>query len=265
MSINYEYYPGCTLRTKAKKLDASVKSCAKKLGINLEEVKEWQCCGGVYPMANDEIATRLSSIRILSNDTKMPLLTVCSACHHVLKRINYDMKTNDEIRNKANRYLESEKEYAGDRKVVHYLEMLRDDIGFEKVKTMVVNSLEGKKIASYYGCLLLRPSKEMAFDDPENPSIMEDFVKALKGTPVIYALRNECCGGYQCMNDKAFSLKRAKMVMDDAKAQGAEMMITACPLCMYNLKQVPDGLPVYYFSELLAYALDCKEDIHEAN
>ena len=125
---------------------------------------------------------------------------------------------------------------------------------------MVKKPFKGKKIAAYYGCLLLRPSKALAMDDPENPVIMEDFIKAIGGTPVIYAQRNECCGGYITMEDKSQAAKRSGSVMASAKDKGADMIITSCPLGLYNLKKNSGSdLPVYYFTELLAEALGVKE------
>ena len=97
--MKYTYYPGCTLRTKAKDLDAYARASAKALGFELEEVENWQCCGGVFPLGTDEIATKLSSVRVL-NEAKekgQDLVTLCSACHHVIKRVNNDMKNNEDI------------------------------------------------------------------------------------------------------------------------------------------------------------------------
>ena len=122
-----------------------------------------------------------------------------------------------------------------------------------------MNPLKGRKIGAYYGCMLLRPSKEMQMDDPENPTIMEDFIRAIGAEPVIYALRNECCGGYVTLENRDFAKKKAGAIMDNAKKQGADSVITACPLCMYNLKENGGSdLPVVYFTELLAEALGVK-------
>jgi heterodisulfide reductase subunit B len=138
--------------------------------------------------------------------------------------------------------------------------MLRDVVGFDKLKEKVVNPLTGKKIAAYYGCLLLRPSKALAMDDPENPTIMEDFIRAIGAEPVLYSQRNECCGGYVTMEDKQQASKRSTKVVNSAKENGADMIITACPLCLYNLKKNSETeLPVVYFTELLAEALGVKE------
>lgn len=260
--MTYSYFPGCTLRTKGKELDQWGRASAQALGFTLAELPDWQCCGAVYPMAKDEIATRLSSVRALvsARDEGRELVTLCSACHHVIKRVNGDLKNDETIRDRVNRYLELDVPYSGETNVLHYLEVLRDRVGFAELAKMVKNPLTGRKIGAYYGCLLLRPGKEMGFDDPENPTIMEDFIRAIGATPVVYARRNECCGGYVAMENKAFAGKKVDDIHENARAQGAEALITACPLCMYNLKQnASNGLPVYYFTELLAEALGVKE------
>ena len=254
----FSYYPGCTLKTKGKALDQSARACAEALGFTLKELPEWQCCGAVYPQATDEIATRLSSVRALisAKEQGSELVTLCSACHHVIKRVNGDMQRNEDIRNKVNRYLKNEVPYEGETTVLHYLEVLRDRIGFDKIAEAVKNPLTGKKIGAYYGCMLLRPGKEMQMDDPENPTILEDFIRAIGAEPVYYAQRNECCGGYQTLENKPQAQKRATTVVDNAATAGAEMLITACPLCLYNLAQNAENpLPVLYFTELLAQAL----------
>lgn len=262
----FTYYPGCTLRTKAKELDTYARSSAEALGIALEEPADWQCCGGAYTTAKDEIATKLSAVRALNSAKELnrPLVTVCSACHNVIKQTNYDISNDEDMASKVNNYLKLEEPYSGETTVYHYLEMLRDVVGFDSLAQKVVNPFKGKKIAAYYGCLLLRPSKALAMDDPENPVIMEDFIKAIGGTPVIYAQRNECCGGYITLEDKAQASKRSSSVMKSAQDQGADMIITACPLCLYNLKKNSGSeLPVYYFTELLAQALGLKEGNNE--
>lgn len=260
--MKYSYYPGCTLKTKAKELNEYAIRSAKALGVELEEVENWQCCGGVYPIAKDEIATKLPSVRALAqaHAKGQKLLTLCSACHNVIKRVNEDMKTDENLRLKANNYMAPDMSYHGETDVIHYLEMLRDEIGFDVIREKVVNPLTGRKIAAYYGCLLLRPDKVMQFDDPENPKIMEEFIRAIGAEPVLYEQRNECCGGYMTLNDKDLAQKRSERVVDSAVRNGAECMITACPLCRYNLEvNAVTKLPVIYFTELLAEALGVKE------
>lgn len=263
--MKLSYFPGCTLKNKAKDLDTYAKRSAAVLGCELEEIENWQCCGGVFTTSRDEVATKLSSVRALkaANEAGQPLVSVCSACHNVLKQTNYAMQTDKAFADKVNRYMAEETAYNGETEVYHYLEMLRDVVGFDALKEKVVAPLKGKKIAAYYGCLLLRPGSVMRMDDPENPTIMEDFIRAIGADAVVYANRNECCGGYIAMESPDLAKKQSNAVVENAKAQGAEMIITACPLCKYNLIKNGADIPVVYFTELLAEALGVKEDVNE--
>ena len=264
MKVNY--FPGCTLRTKAKDLDLYARESAAALGVEMIEIDNWQCCGGVFVSAKDEIASKLPSVRALiaARDENRPLVTVCSACHNVIKQTNHIMKTDKETSDKVNLYMSQDKEkkapYNGETEVLHYLELLRDKVGFDKIKEAVKKPLSGKKIAAYYGCLLLRPHTTMQMDDPENPSIIEDFISALGATPIKYSQRNECCGGYIALESPETAKKRSNIISDNAAANGAEMIVTACPLCKYNLIKNGSKIPVVYFTEILAEALGLKED-----
>ena len=260
--MKVSYFPGCTLKNKAKDLDLYAYRSAEALGVTLEEIKDWQCCGGVFTTAVDEVATKLSSVRALkaARDAEQPLVTVCSACHNVIKQTNHAMQNNKAFADKVNRYLASDGGYFGETEVYHYLEMLRDLVGFDTVKSKVVNSLKGKKIAAYYGCLLLRPNTVMRMDDPENPTIMENFIRSLGADAVVYARRNECCGGYISVESPESAKRNSNAIIANAKAAGAEMIVTACPLCKYNLEKNGADIPVVYFTELLAEALGVKED-----
>ncbi|MBQ8808241.1 MAG: CoB--CoM heterodisulfide reductase iron-sulfur subunit B family protein [Clostridia bacterium] len=263
--MKVSYFPGCTLKNKAKELDVYARKSAEVLGITMEEIENWQCCGGVFSTAKDEIATKLSSVRLLKEAASKDqiLVTVCSACHNVVKQTNHQIQNDKEFQDKVNRYMAPEAPYSGEAQVYHYLEMLRDVVGFDALKEKVVNALKGKKIAAYYGCLLLRPGSVMRMDDPENPTILEDFIRAIGAEPVVYAKRNECCGGYVSLESPSLAKKSSNAVVENAKAQGAEMIITACPLCRYNLIKNGADIPVVYFTELLAEALGVKEDTHE--
>ena len=261
--MTYSYFPGCTLKTKGKDLETYGLAAAEALGIELQELPDWQCCGAVYPQVKNDIAPKLPSVRALASakEKEQALVTLCSACHHVIKRVNHQIQNDAEIGTKINNYLKLDDPYNGETQVLHYLEVLRDELGFDELAKKVTNPLTGRKIGAYYGCMLLRPSAELAFDDPENPRIIEDFIRALGAEPVVYAMRNECCGGYVTIKDKAFAGKKAAAIVENARAPGCEALITACPLCMYNLKEnASNPLPVYYFTELLAEALSLRKE-----
>ena len=146
--MTYSYYPGCTLKTKGKDLDRYGRFAAEKLGVTLEEIADWQCCGGAYTMARDEIASKLSAVRALASarDAGNDVVTLCSACHNVLKQVNNDMKADENINFKANNYLKLETPYNGEANVIHYLELLRDKIGFDKVAQAVTKPFAGKRL-----------------------------------------------------------------------------------------------------------------------
>lgn len=255
----YNYYPGCTLSTKAKALDINARKCAEALGFPLTELPEWQCCGAVYPMAPDAIAERLSAARALvsARDNGGPLITLCSACHHVIKRVNDDLLYDRNIRRKINNYLALEEPYKGETKVYHYLEYLRDVVGFDNIAKKVVKPLNNRRIGGYYGCLLLRPKGVMGFDNPEDPTVLEDFIRALGGHPVFYDMRNECCAGYMTITNRDMCKQMVHEIVGNALDEEATELITACPLCAYNLvaNATDKKIKVTYFTELLAEAL----------
>ena len=256
------YFPGCTLKNKAKELDLYARACAEALGVIMDEPDEWQCCGGVFSTACDEIASKLSAVRALNcaKERGEYLVTVCSACHNVIKQTNHAIRSDPTFASRVNNYMMLKEPYRGETKVIHYLELLRDVIGFDGIKRKAVKPLDGIKIAAYYGCLLLRPESVMQTDDVENPSIMEDFIKALGAEPVIYPYRNECCGGYVVAEDRSFAEKKSAKVIESAEENGAQLIVTACPLCKYNLEQAKGKLPVVYITELLADVLGIRQN-----
>ena len=211
--MKVSYFPGCTLRTKAKDLDLYARKSAAALGVEMCEIPDWQCCGGVFVSASDEIASKLAAVRALvaARDAGQPLVTVCAACHNVMKQTNNAFLTDPHFDDAVNRYMAQEKEptapYHGETRVLHFLELLRDEVGFDALKKAVKNPLTGKKIAAYYGCMLLRPGKVMQFDDVENPQMLEDLIRARGAEPVMYPMRNECCGGYVALEDAASAKK----------------------------------------------------------
>ncbi len=261
--MRYRYFPGCTLKGQAKNMENTTLAAAHALGIELVELEQWQCCGAVYPLYEDELISLLSPVRTLAAAEGEPLVSLCAACHHVLKRAQELMQRNEDARHKVTDYLEVG--YKGEGRVLHFLEVLRDDYGFDRLAEMIKGPLEGRKIAAYYGCLLLRPAKVMQFDDPENPAIMEDLIRALGAEVVKSPYRTECCGAYLSVTEEAVARDTVSKIINSAREAGAEALITACPLCRYNLENcaVQEGktpVKVYYFSELLAEALGLQFD-----
>jgi len=265
--MKYPYFPGCTLYTKAKKLDDAGRECSLRLGFELEELTDWTCCGATFPLVNDNHIALAGPTRILA-DTKDQgadkLVTLCSVCYNVLKRTNHVMRTDEERRAKITDFVE--RDYHGEIEVLHYLQILRDELGFDQLKEKVGRPLEGLKVACYYGCLLLRPVKEIGLDNMENPTIFEDFVRALGAEPVDFPFKIECCGAFQTVYSMDIATRCSRDILNSARNSGADLLITTCPLCQFNLDdrqpeiQKTDvdftSIPVIYFTQLLALALD---------
>jgi heterodisulfide reductase subunit B len=149
-------------------------------------------------------------------------------------------------------------------RVLHYLEVLKNEIGWDRVKEKVTKPLAGLKVASYYGCLMVRPKEVLAFDDPENPQVMDDLMRTLGAVPTPFDFKAECCGGYLVVNRRDVAKSASKKILDNAKAWGAEAIVTTCPLCQYNLdklRAMTDGsIPVFYFTQLLGVAVGLAQD-----
>ncbi len=267
------YYPGCTLKTQAKNFEDSAIASFEKLGIELEELKRWNCCGTVYSLTSDDLMHHLAPIRNLirvKEEGKSKVVTFCSMCYNTLKRSAIRIKNNDEDREKINNFMDREEvKYEGDIEVLHGLEVLKNEVGFDKITKIVGEVheppiLNGLKIAPYYGCLLLRPD-EIGIDDPENPSILEDFIYAIGAEPIDFPYKNECCGAYQTVNEVNIVVDKAYNIINNAQRMGANIIITSCPLCEFNLdkrqkdikKKYPNfkEIPVVYFTQALAVAL----------
>ncbi|MEW6243414.1 MAG: CoB--CoM heterodisulfide reductase iron-sulfur subunit B family protein [Bacillota bacterium] len=260
--MRYSYFPGCTLHTQAKNFGASALASARELGIELVELPDWQCCGAVYPLASDNHMALVSPYRTLSSAHSRgeDLVTMCSGCYNVLKRTNVRVAKDPDVQGKLSAFVETD--YRGDARVLHLLEVLKTDLGFEALKERVTRPLTGLSVAPYYGCLLLRPPEDMQFDDAESPSIFEDFIRALGATPVDYPYRTECCGAYVSISEDERSGEPARAILRSAGRYGAHCIVTSCPLCQYNL-DVKGQMPVLYFTQLLALALGCTEVLQD--
>lgn len=238
------YYPGCTVRAQKKDgFEQESLAILSALDVQVQELEEWECCGAVYPLAQDEYVGLLASVRALKQTEKEEregLLTLCSACYHVLKRVNARMKEDKEAKTRVENYLEIE--YSGQTKVYHLMEVLRDLVGMKTLKESISNPLKDEKIASYYGCLFLRPQKEINLVDGENPKLMEEIVQSLGAEPVTYPYSTDCCGSYHTCQEEGVSRQMSLKLVESAKRAGATQMITACPLCKYNLEKCQETL-----------------------
>ena len=271
--MDLSYYPGCTLKTKAKDLEDSAIAGMDALGIRLVELERWNCCGTVYSLAEDDLAHHLAPVRNLIRVKEQGgdrVGTLCSFCYHTLKRANVLMRNDGEKRKTLNDFMEEEVDYSGEVEVVHLLEVLRDEVGWESIAAKVKVPLQGLKVAPYYGCTLLRP-QEVAIDQVERPTIMHRLMETLGAEAVDFPYATECCGSFQVVGNPDSIAQRAWEILSSALRRGAEALVVTCPLCHFNLSQRQTeliqkysdfrGLPVVYFSQLLAIALGIDEKV----
>lgn len=274
------YFPGCTLKTTAKSFEDSAIAAAGALGIEMQELPSWYCCGTVYSLASDDLMRQLGAIRTLIQVQKngdSRVTTLCAMCYNTLKRANKLVQDDKEKLDKINNFMyEEETKYGAGVGVVHLLELLRDEIGYDKLASLVKKPLSGLKVAPYYGCLLLRP-EGIGLDALEEPKIIEGLLKALGAEVVKYPYGTECCGSYHTVQDSDLVVERARAILGSAVARGADAVVLSCPLCEFNLdarqkeaaEKFPDfqKVPVLYFTQLLALALGldqkvCRFDLH---
>lgn len=263
------YYPGCTLFEKEKAFNQSAIQVAEVLGIILEELEEWQCCGAVYPLVTDSLFPMSAPLRNLVQAGRVgsKMVTLCSACYNVHKRVNHLVEGDAEILERINSY-NREDEYRGGVEVVHLLEVFQE-VGFEKVRENIKKDMKGLRVGAYYGCLLIRPEEVMAFDDAEDPSLFEDLLTALGCEAVKFPYRTECCGAFATVHLKRPPRTPVHAIIESAKGRGIQMLVVTCPLCHYNLQETQNelsgedpafqALPIVYFTELMEVAFGLKD------
>ena len=266
-ALELSYMPGCTLKTKAKNFETTTLKLLELLDVHVEELTDWYCCGTTYSLASDNVMNHLGPIRTLvkaKESGREQLLVLCSMCYNTLRRAQELVRDDEEKRNKINEFMyDEETDFRGDEvRVVHLLTLLKESIGFESLKGKLVKEAGDLKVASYYGCMLLRP-REIAVDPvAEHPSILEDLFAACGVESVYFPFKTECCGSYQTVNEKQLVISRTRAITESAVKNGADLLVTSCPLCYYNLDayqpkvaEAAPGfrtIPVMYISQILA-------------
>jgi heterodisulfide reductase subunit B len=235
------------------------------IGVELVELPEWNCCGATYPLIIDNMLELAAPAHVLVavQEEGSRVTTACTTCYNVLRRTNRFMREHEEERDRINAFIEAD--YAGEAEVVDILQVLRDDVGWEAIGQAVQNPLTGLNVAAYYGCMVLRPPNEVAYEDPENPRSLDDLLAALGANRVDYPHKNECCGAYLAVKAPDITREMVYTILHSAQLGGAEAVATNCPLCQFNLDKQQQELqkrhagyqpiPVFYFSQLMGVAL----------
>lgn len=269
--MNYLYYPGCSLKSSGRSYEESLLTVFKKLNASLEEIEDWNCCGATNYMSINEcsaIGLGARNLALAEKQGGKDIIAPCAACYMgLLKTQNY-ISTEPNVRETVNNNLKkSGLEYSGKVKVRHPLDVMINDIGLKNIEGAVSKSLKGVKVACYYGCQLIRPYSE--FDDQRDPQSMEQLVKSIGGTSVDWPIKTRCCSGSMTSTISEIGLRMNFLLLKEAKQRGANVMITACPLCQFNLEVFQSKIsskygedvkiPVMYFTQLIGLALGLNE------
>jgi heterodisulfide reductase subunit B2 len=257
--MNVSYYPGCSLDGTAIEYNESLKKVAKTLGLELEELPDWTCCGSSSAhVTGDNLAVSLAGRNlIIADKIGKDLLVPCAACFQRLKAADKALKAGKSVAGSSHRY-------AGQFHIKHSADLIWEDFGEKAIMAKVKKSLESLSPVCYYGCLTTRPPKITDARDPEDPQAMDEIMKTLGAGVKDWSYKTDCCGGNLVLTHTELARKLIKKVLDMALEAEADCLVVGCPMCQSNLdtrqKEVRQDngqeykLPVYYFTELMGLA-----------
>ncbi len=261
----YAYFPGCSLEKIALSYNQSTQETTKKLGVELKELDDWNCCGATAYFHVDEILAYTLCARNLAMAEKenLDLVAPCSACYKNTFFTNKYLKEDPDMADHINVALqEDDLHFSGSISVRHLIEVFTEDVGLEEISERVSQPLQDLRVAPYYGCQIVRPRKDG--EEIEQPDFFEELLSAMGAEPVDFALKTRCCGGSLLISSREAALDMIHKLLKNAEESGAAVIATACPLCQINLEcyqnQVNQeygtnfSVPVVYFTQLLGLA-----------
>lgn len=263
--MKYAYFPGCSLESTARSFDLSTRAVCRALGITLEEIPEWTCCGSTPAHASsDSLSVALPTLNLQKAQAAgLPLMVACASCYARLRIANHRISSDPEDRRRAERI--TGRTYDGGVEVRHVLDVLVNHLGLDAIRAKVCRPLAGLRVACYYGCLLTRPPEIVAFDDAEHPASLDALAAAAGAEPVEWPFKTECCGAGLSMTNSGVVARLSHKLLSMARAAGADCLAVACPLCHVNLdlRQADAAkahgafqpTPVLYVTQLLGLAL----------
>lgn len=259
------YFPGCSGHGLAREYDMSARLVCQRLGIELQEVDDWNCCGATAAHSLNHVLAVSLSARNLSRVAKMNLeqvTTPCAGCFSRLKTASYEIKNNATIAQKVQTLIEAPAPVEPE--VSSLLQLVYEQVGVQAVREKVSRPLKGLRLAAYYGCLLTRPKKISNFDDPDQPVSMDHLLQALGAETVTWGYKAECCGGGYAASQTSIVLDLGGQVLESAVEAGAEAIVVACPMCQANLDTRQEAIwkekgksrqvPIIYFTQLMGLA-----------
>jgi len=255
--VKYTYYPGCTIGTTAVEFGLSTDAVCEALGVELVELEDWNCCGASSAHSLDhELARRLPARNVaLAQKEGLDIVAPCPACYQHVLQADRVLRENAEWRREMEALLGFT--YTGQPRVRHLLEVLTEPEVLEAVRRRVTRPLTGLRVASYYGCVLVRPPEFTGWDDPEHPTRMDRLMAALGAEPVEWSYKVDCCGASLSLSRSEVVVRLSSRLAQEAQEAGADVIACACGMCQINLdtrQNLERKIPALYFTELMGLA-----------
>lgn len=274
--MKYAYFPGCSAETTGKSFTISTSYVADKIGVELVEIPDWNCCGtSAAALTSPELAVALPARSLAISERELPGLDVvapCAGCYRSFKASLAYARESQENRDQIKRIINAPYEAKAD--VLTLLEVFESDDVREAITAKVQRKLRCLKVACYYGCAMVRPADVCECDNVEDPQQMDELMRLIGAEPVSWAFKTECCGAAQQMTVPVQAKPMIERIFQNAAANGADCIVTSCPLCMLNLDmreaeinaarvargEEPFDIPCYYFTELIGLAMGAEPD-----
>jgi heterodisulfide reductase subunit B len=263
------YFPGCSMHGTSREYGESLRAVAEPLGVELDEVRDWNCCGASSAHASSRmlaVALPARSLALAEAQGHERLLAPCAACYNRLAGARHEIAEDAELAGHVKKVLA--RPFENRVAVLNVVEVLRD-LG-ETLRTRVTSPLKGLKVACYYGCLLVRPAAVTRFDDPEDPTSMESVVRACGAEPVAWRMKLDCCGGGFSLSRKPSVVRLGRAIIDDARKAGADVIAVACPMCHSNLdfrqkamardREDKPPMPIVFITQVVGLAMGIAPD-----
>ena len=268
--MKYNYYPGCSLERNAYAYHQSTLAIAKPLGIEFEEIEDWNCCGAteytsINLLASYALITRNLALAAKNVDIHK-LVAPCSACFLNLAKVNHNLVESPELAEKVNTALAAGGLHytPGSQEIYHLLEILFNEVGLDTIQSKVTKPLIGLRIAPYYGCMVVRPGYSRKFDNPEHPTSLDKMMSALGANVVDFPLKANCCGGHMTQISPPVAYEMLRRLLHNAAEYSTDIIVTLCPMCQLNLDAYQDNvnqyfktnykIPILYFTQLIGLA-----------
>ncbi len=259
--MKFSYYPGCTDHSTSIEYGLSTEAVFKTLGVELVEIEDWNCCGAAATHSINRLLSLCLPARNISKAQSAkagPLVIPCAGCFNMLKTAEHTLRNNEPKRKEIEEIVGFT--YEPSLEILALIDVVVNRIGLGQVQEKVKRPLQGLKPACYYGCALVRHPKVTQLDDPENPQYLDRLMKVLGAQPVEWSYKIDCCGADLALTYGSVVKKMVGKIVSMAKEAGANCIVTSCGLCQANLEMRQDeGLPVFYFTELMGVAYDVEK------